>query len=207
MLGADLPEAQRNRLLRRVDWRFLLPLARVDRVLCLADGDLRDGLSLIAREVVLAGAPQAAGCDLVVASDPDGDALAAARESLRPGGACYAESRVRFPWAARSLAGRLRAAGFAEVRAYLPWPSAAKPYVWIPLASRGAKAYFRRHLHAQTPARRLARRVVRSCITLGARLGVLGPVCFVGRKPGAPGEDAVDPAFVATVRQGWDGWI
>src|SRR5689334_10550189 len=131
VLGAELPEAERNRLLRRVDWRFLLPESRVGRAVCYANGDLLRGLRLIAREVI-AGGSQVEDCDLAAAIEPDVSLLRVAWGALRPGGTCYVEwsvGRGRL----QAAQARLRAAGFDDSRAYLPWPSRARPYVWIPI--------------------------------------------------------------------------
>jgi hypothetical protein len=204
VLGADLPEAERNRLLRRVDWRFLLPISRVGRAASDADGDLRDGLGLIAGQVVPRG-ERADGCDVVVAVNPADSTLGDAWAALRPGGVCYVECAVAVG-GVRAMAARLRAAGFADARAYLPWPSPARPYVWVPIHSLGATRYFWRHLHARTPARELAGRFLRLAVTLGARLGLIGPQCFVARKAGPAGESDADPALVRTIRTGWARW-
>ena len=206
MLGADLPEAQRNRLLRRVDWRFLLPVSQVEKAVCFPGGDLRDGVALIARQVVIPGADHATSCDLMVAINPDAVVLERGWAALRPGGMCYAEWHTRTIGGARAITRRLRAAGFRHARGYLAWPSSSRPYVWIPLDSPGAIGYFRRHLHSRSPGRRLPGLLMRAAITLGARLGVIGPLCFVARKPGAPGEEAADPLLFATIRHGWAGW-
>ena len=138
--GADLPEAQRNRLLRRVDWRFLLPLARVDRALCLADGDLREWPGLIAREVVLAGAPEAAGCDLVVASDPDGDALT--RRHGKPASRRRLLRRIASPVSVgrtehcRATSSRGVCARFGRTFPGRPRPSRTSGFPWPAVAPR-----------------------------------------------------------------------
>jgi hypothetical protein len=204
--GADLPEAQRNRLLRRVDWRFLLPAPRVEKAVCFPDGDLGDGVALIARQVVAPGADHATACDLVVALNPDAAALEGARAALRPGGVCYTEWHHFTPGGARAIMRRLRAAGFGHARGYLAWPSSSRPHVWIPLDSPGAIGYFQRQLHSPSRARTLAARMLRPAVTLGAQIGVIGPLCFVARKPGAPGEENAEPLLFATIRQGWAGW-
>ncbi len=65
----------RNRLLRRVDWRFLLPDPSPRRTLCLADGVLGEGVRLICDHVD--GAPVASGgeYDLAVVANPSGAVL------------------------------------------------------------------------------------------------------------------------------------
>ena len=43
-----MEEATRNRLLRRVDWRFLLPEPGAARTVCFTSGELRQAVALIA---------------------------------------------------------------------------------------------------------------------------------------------------------------
>jgi hypothetical protein len=206
VLGADLPEAQRNRLLRRVDWRFLLPVSQVEKAACFPDGDLRDGLALFARQVVDAGAAHGGDCDLAVAINPDAVALERAWAALVRGGVLYAEWHTRTIGGVGGIARRLQAAGFGHPRAYLAWPSSAWPYVWVPLGSPGAIGYFRRHLHARSSARTLGARILRTAVILGAQAGIIGPLCFVARKSGTPQEEDAEPQLFGRIRHGWDDW-
>ena len=55
------PEAERNRLLRRVDWRFLLADPQPKRIICFAGRSMAEALRLIGGEVLDASpAPGAA---------------------------------------------------------------------------------------------------------------------------------------------------
>ncbi|MFL5493739.1 MAG: phosphotransferase family protein [Gemmatimonadales bacterium] len=206
MPGADLPEAQRNQLLRRVDWRFLLPVSQVEKAVCFPDGDLREGLALVAGQVVDAGADHQADCDLAVAINPDAVALERARAALVLGGVLYAEWHTRTIQGVGGIAGRLQAAGFGQARAYLAWPSSSWPYTWVPLGSPGAIGYFRRHLHARSSARTLGARILRTALTLGAQAGIIGPLCFVARKSDTAREEDAEPELFARIRQGWGDW-
>ncbi len=58
------PEPVRNRLLRRVDWRFLLPNPQPERAICFANGALARAVELISRETVPASAKPSGNCDL-----------------------------------------------------------------------------------------------------------------------------------------------
>src|ERR1044071_1068377 len=85
-----LPEAARNRLLRRADWRFLLPDPSPKRALCLADGFLSEA---VAASVNTCDIHCAGTYDLVVLDRLDTKCLRTAFERLRSGGSIYIESR------------------------------------------------------------------------------------------------------------------
>ena len=103
-LITEPPERELNALLRRVDWRFLLPTPTPLRVLCHAGTRLTEAVAYIAEQVVTES--QGEDCDLVVAEEPDTLRLAELRAALRPGGACYTEWRPRL--GGREAAGRQR---------------------------------------------------------------------------------------------------
>ena len=92
-------EDVRNRLLRRADWRFLLPDPWPARSICFASGPLAVAVELISSQ--LADIHEGHDCDLAVAVDPNMDTLMSAWNALRAGGSCYTE------WYA-PLAGGLR---------------------------------------------------------------------------------------------------
>src|SRR5918994_2712084 len=138
---SDLPEHQLNPRLRRADWRFLLSTPRPNRALCRAGQELTDAVASIAHELVATSS--GGDCDLVVAENPDARVLLELHGALRPGGACYTEWRHRHG-GVRRVQQILRAAGFADVTCYRPWPSsAALPVYWIPIGARGAAKYVR----------------------------------------------------------------
>ena len=198
MLGADLPESQRNRLLRRVDWRFLLPTLHVDTAVCYGAGDLREGVGLVAGRIVAGEETGPGECDLAVIENPDAATLARAWAALRPGGVCYTEwGRGAGPG---RIARRLSAAGFRGARSYLAWPSPLAPYAWIPLDGAAGFRYFRRHLHARTRTRELLGRVYRAAVSAAARLGLAGPLSVVARKPTTEGDAGAEPELLAMVR-------
>src|SRR5215831_2449121 len=85
-------EKIRNKLLRRVDWRFLLPNSRPTKSICFAKGLLAEAVELISESVVDASFPDPPGdCDLAVAVNPSPATLRAAWAALRPGGGSYTE--------------------------------------------------------------------------------------------------------------------
>ena len=195
-----LAEQSRNRLLRRVDWRFLLPSPRAARCVCFATGALADAVDLIADQAWQPGdVPSDAVCDLAVAAEPDADTLATAWRALQPDGWLYAEwhgPASALPIGARK---RLERAGFEDVRFYVPLPDPAKasPAVWLPIASDGA---VRHHVtHAVRPRGGLLRRAtqhLQARLWLAHRhLRIGSPLAAIARRPSRTGTAARAPGF------------
>ena len=198
----DLPERELNPRLRRADWRFLLPAPTARRALCRADDSLTDAVASVADQVVAAAAPGT--CDLAVAQDPDPLSLSQLYDALSPGGACYTEWRAPIG-GARRVERTLRAAGFADVTCYRPWPAApALPIYWIPFGAPGAAAYVRSR--RRLPGGRL-RRLLAAARQRGHDL-VKGrwttPICALARRPTKNASENADPA--AWLRRSWSEW-
>lgn len=122
-VDVHLPEPELNRLLRRVDWRFLLPCPRPRSIACLADGLLRDAVPLITEHVADSSEQGFGQCDLVVVDAPTREKLKHAWHALTAGGYIYCE------WSRPQLGGtsaverELNAAGFADVSCHWAWPA------------------------------------------------------------------------------------
>jgi L-malate glycosyltransferase len=145
----QLAEAERNKLLRRVDWRFLLEQENEPATICFASGSL-------ARAVARVFPPAATGngkADLAVLVNPTRQALGSAWAALRPGGEVYAEWYVPVPGAVARTRKRLKTAGFADVRSYWPWPwpGRGRANFWLPLDAPAAIDCF---LRSRPDARR-----------------------------------------------------
>ncbi len=209
-----LTEAVKNQLLRRVDWRFLLPNAHPDVSICFGDQRLVRAVSLISGKLIDSASPASRECDLAVAVNPDPATLRAAWSRLGPGGVCYAEWYSPTAGGVRGVRQRLRTAGFANVRCYWawPWPSTARTRFWVPLEAAGARRYF---LGSRPPVpnrlRRFARRIGRSLLTLASLRVVPFPICTVSRKPDGihadsptlPDASQAAQLGVAPTRQSW----
>src|SRR5712692_3681312 len=92
MLPTDVQtEAARNWLLRRADWRFLLPGPRPAKSVCFTNGRLAQAVALICDHMFEPSQHLGSECDLAVAVNPDRATLGAAWAALRPGGAFYTE--------------------------------------------------------------------------------------------------------------------
>jgi aminoglycoside phosphotransferase (APT) family kinase protein len=182
--GATLNERERNRLLRRVDWRFLLTAPVPRRVLCLAGGELRVSCGMIAEAAGDTLTEDAGPYDLVVLADPSSAMLADALGRLRTGGEVYAEWSDASGDAVRDV---LESVGFFDIRCYWPWPAPPNAEVWVPLDAPWAFDYFvRTDRHVYSGLRhRLGTRARRFIARqrLSAKRGT--PLCAIARKPGA----------------------
>ena len=125
-----MTEDELNRTLRRLDWRFLLPLEDEPRTACFAGGRLGAD---VRRVFAVVDEPP---WDLAVVADPSPGTLREATAGLRRGGALYAQWRL--PTRAASARRRLHAAGFEHVDVYWPWPwHRGLPRFWYPLGATG----------------------------------------------------------------------
>jgi hypothetical protein len=189
--------------LLRVDWRFIVGAPRFASVAYDADHGIVTALRSIADEVVeLAGARR---CDLVVLTNPTAASLARARQSLRPGGACYCEWTLPLPGALRRARRRLEAVGFSDVQAFWPWPppSRAAPAFWLPLDDGRAVSHFlATRPRAPTAPARAADAALRAVWRLARRAELVAPLCVVARKPPLDREDSL----AVLLRRGWAGW-
>jgi O-antigen/teichoic acid export membrane protein len=133
-------QSKLNRILRRVDWRFLFPFLHREKAICLSsDKGIQESISCFVTTVD--GESAAAGSreyDLAVAVNPTKRALRAAAASLKEDGRAYVE------WSAWRVGGkngilrRMRAAGFTSVKLFAPFPSRTYPRVWLPLDASDA---------------------------------------------------------------------
>lgn len=223
-----LSEYDRNRILRRADWRFLLNEPRPERTVCLTDGNLALAARLISKSVAEQGGAENGDCDLAMAVNPGTVALRSAFEKLRAGGSCYTEwysLRTRGPRRVRRL---LEVAGFVDVNCYWawPWPKYGPARVWLPLEAPGAERYWRRQLVGGGPSHRIKRMLFLLLWRLGVIMGLTLPICATARKPGsgtptggdggrcqseepeAAAADALDHSIgmVAAIREAWPTW-
>jgi hypothetical protein len=179
-----LREAVRDRLLRRADWRFLIPNSRPATSICFDGGPLARAVGLISDGQVATPRDAPGACDLAVASNPDRTTLAAAWAALRPGGALYAEWSSPLAGGALGIRRRLESAGFQGIACYWTWPSPARPQLWLPLEAPGALRYF---LCSRPKPRRVVRRVLHTAREVAWRLSLRThftfPICAVARKP------------------------
>jgi hypothetical protein len=174
-------EAERNRVLRRADWRFLLPDPAPARVLCLAGAELRAACAAIA--AVVDEAPSTGTAyDLVVAENPDAESLHRMAASLAPGGACYTEWTGLAAARASSVRAMLEGVGLRAARTVQPWPTIAPARAWLPTEGAAARRYWRSAVRG-TRVRRDQLRAAAGA--LRARAGLHGRISALAFGPAA----------------------
>jgi hypothetical protein len=175
-----LSESQRNKLLRRVDWRFLLRIDRLPTTVSFAGSRLTRALELVSTSVVRAG-ERTEQVDLAALVSPRTRSLRAAYDALRPGGEVYVEWYLPAMDATRARR-RLEAAGFVSARCYLcwPWPQRS-PKFWLPLDAPDAIAGF---LAARPRDGRRRSALLRAAWRAAVRLRIMIPICTIAQKPG-----------------------
>lgn len=208
-----LPEQALNPLLRRADWRFILPDPQPHVSVCYARGLLAQAVQAISDRLVDPKDETRGTCDLAAAVDPDRNTLEAAWTALRAGGTCYTEwyspSSANYQRVKRNLS----AAGFEQVSCYWAWPLPARaPAIfWIPLQAPGALGYFMSHRPPDaSKLRNWLRALIRSLWRAAHDLGLTFPVLAVARKPvdanaGAT-RDELKPALLDSIRAHWEKW-
>lgn len=198
-------EAGHNRLLRRVDWRFLLNNPKPEKSMCFGNGSLMEAMSLVSDQVFTPDAALQSDCDLATAFNPDSKTLQSAWEALKPGGALYVEWSFRRVGRVRRLLG---SAGFRGVQCYWSWPPVERsPLFWAPLGARGAWRYL---LASRPPDRQRWRHwlrwVLRSTAYLAQRLGLLSPVYALAYKPDLANNSASTVTLIDWLRAHWYEW-
>jgi hypothetical protein len=201
-----MDEATRNRLLRRVDWRFLLGRTSFSR----AAGDPGTNLGRAVHEIseaFVALDDSGSDCDLAVLSNPSDAALRTAERVLARGGCLYAEWTRPVLGGPRRIRRRLERAGFADVVSSWPWPSPsrASPMFWIPLEAPHAVRHFLASRPRPGTARaRVAQRGLRLVWRVAHRAGLLAPICVTARK--APDRTSPGGALAGLLRDEWASW-
>ena len=201
-------ESNRNRLLRRVDWRYLLNEPQPETSICFGNGRLTQAISMISDQVANTDSVLQAGCDLATAINPDAKTLHAAWTALKPGGALYTEWSLPTVNRARH---RLRSAGFQNVQCYWSWPPADRsPLFWAPLGASSAQRAWRYLIGSRAPDhqrwRHWARWLMRSTAYLAQRLDMLAPVYALAHKPDSTQDSASIVTLNDWLRTYWPEW-
>jgi hypothetical protein len=170
-------ERERNRVLRRADWRYLLPDPAPQRALCLAGAALREACAVVA-DIVDDSPQTGVQYDLVVAEDPDDATRRSIAGVLAPAGVCYVEWVARTPGAAGRARREMEDAGLRGARSYRPWPSVDDCRVWLPTEGVAARWWW----SSATRASEVRRQRLRAGLAaLQARLGVHGRIAVIAR--------------------------
>lgn len=181
---AALSERERNRVLRRADWRYLLPDPAPRRALCLAGPALREACAVVAGTVDDTPQP-GVRYDLVVADEPDDATRRSIAGVLSPAGTCYTEWSARSPGAAGRAKRALEEIGLRDARSYRPWPSVEHCRVWVPTEGAAARWWW----SSATRATDVRRQQLHAAVgALQSRLGAHGRIAIVARGVAAPRE-------------------
>lgn len=187
--------ADRLRVVRRADWRFLLARPHLGAVAYLGrhDSALVDALREVSDDIALdAATAEADRHDLVVAVAPTRTELALAPALLRPGGWIYVEAGglLRRPRRAGALHGAsacvraLRALGFDDAAAHWHFPDFASCLEIVPLDdARALELSLRRR--QRTPATQMRVLAARLALGLGILPHVVPAASVVARLPQA----------------------
>lgn len=219
MIGTDdQREAALNRLLRRVDWRFLLPDPRPARSVCFADGLLAQAVAAISGDMIGPITQPIGECDLAVAVDPTQKTLQAAWTALRPGGACYIEWHSPLAGGPANVRRRLEATGFTNVACYWtwPWPDRGPTLFWLPMeAPNAVRYYLANRAHSQSLIGLTWNRLLEIIWSMSLKLRLLAPMCVTARKPHvemsnvdhtAPVNVDADVDLLEMIHDTWSTW-
>jgi hypothetical protein len=181
MSAAVLDDARALAVVRRADWRFLLPDPVLGRVAYVAphDPELVDALAVVGAEVDLLARPEpTAAHDVVVLTGAGAGLAAAAACLLRPGGRLYAETTGP---GTRTWSRALHAAGYDEIEAHWLWPDAHACREIVPIAPGPLRhALGRRDPGARVRARARAATLLAAS---GAFAAVVRDAAVIGRWP------------------------
>ncbi len=197
-------EAAVNRIVRRADWRFLLPDPRPARSICFADGLLAQAVATISHRVIDPTTHPVGECDLAVAHNPTRQTLQAAWAALRPGGACYVEWTSPLAGGPARLRQQLESIGFTEVTCYWPWlpPDRTSTLYWLPIESPHVIQYFlaNRKLGRALPSRAWSR-VLEVVWRMSLNLQLLAPLSVIAQKP-----PVAEATVLDMIRASWSSW-
>ena len=208
-----LPEGKRNHLLRRSDWRYLLPDAAPALVLCLGGTELWASCEVIAREVHDAPKP-GVRYDLVVAENPSRRELRRMAAAMSLDGACYTEWTRVAPLGPARLRSRLAEAGFRDATTYRPWPSLSPCRAWVPTQGSAARYHWRNATRGTRVRREKVRGLFgallapvgahrRLCaVALGAEAKRLPQLVSIARERGAWPDESIEPGGLLLLTPG-----
>jgi hypothetical protein len=182
----DVNERVRNRLLRRVDWRFLLPNPWPVHSLCTTGGSLARAVKMVSGSVSESPKGRDSVFDLAVARNPSPDTLREVWKALRPAGHCYTEWYRPWPNGLSQVRRQLREAGFTDVACYWPCPPRMPSQFWLPLDSPATLDRWRmRRQGSGVAGRRVTNLACQLALMLmeDLRTGMALPICALVRKP------------------------
>ncbi|MCL4408928.1 MAG: aminoglycoside phosphotransferase family protein [Gammaproteobacteria bacterium] len=200
-------EQERNRRLRRVDWRFLLSNPYPRKSACFTNGFLRQCVAEISQAIHPSGSVVAdADCDLVVAVNPNAATLRAAWSALEPGGSLYSEWHSPLVGGETGIRKRLQTAQFIDIECYWAWPlpDYHASAFWLPIDAWAVLRYFRvRYQQERTIWRRIKHECLWTLWHAARRTGLLLPVSTIARKPYPLDSEQIQNTLIEDIRLAW----
>ena len=197
-------EAAVNRIMRRADWRFLLPDPWPARCICFADGLLAQAVAAISDRVIDPKTHPVGDCDLAVAHNPTRQTLQAAWEALRPGSTCYIEWTSPLAGGPARLRQQLESIGFTEAVCYWPWPwpDRNSTLYWLPVEAPHVVQYFLAHrTPGHAPLSRVWSKVLEVVWRISLSLRLLAPLSMIARKP-----PVAEATLLDLIQADWSNW-
>lgn len=200
-MGEPVPEQRRNLLLRRVDWRFLLPGAEPPETVDLAGGELSAALGLVFPVRHDGGGDRDGDGALVVLDRPTRARLARARQAVAADGQLVCVQRWPWPGGAQRLRRRLTAAGFAEPKLVWPGPRpGGPPHFWLAIDDPATAEGLLRLRPATGRRQLLLRRAWSPLVRAGALAPLVACAVPAGGRERSP--DAIDVACAGDGAEG-----
>jgi hypothetical protein len=205
----NLDEKQRNRLLRRVDWRYLLANPNPEKSICFTNGILKQAVEAISSSLANADQANSRECELAVAINPTDAILKSARDALAPDGEIYTE--WYFPWVGgiNGVRRRLEKFGFTDITCYWAWPPPrfASPLYWLPVnSSKVLRYHFRNRPASSSIGLRIARFTLQMLVALGLHSYFLMPVSAIARKPALERRKGFHEYINTEIVRQWQHW-
>ena len=201
-----MDEKNSNRLLRRVDWRFLLENPTPEKSICFGDGILRQAVERISLMPIDPRNSEREQCDLAVVRNPSEAVLQSAFDALCPGGEIYTEWTLPRVGGAKGVCHRLEQMGFTNVTCYWAWPPPmfASSLYWLPLDStRILRYFFGNRPLSSSVAVQMGRFLLQKIITLGLHTRLLMPISAIARKPAFDNQGALRTRINTEIIKHW----
>ncbi len=185
-------QLSRNRVLRRVDWRFLLPISQIKKSVCLSEAaHLQQALEAVSATCLGRAGSLPDDCDVAAAVQPKQSTLLAAGKALRADGVLYSEWSGWLTGGKWGVEARLERAGFKHNNAYWVYPNPEQPQFCVPLDSGKAPLRYLAQslLPGTAPILRVLRAGLVELLAFAVRGGLVPHLAVISDRGALPRED------------------